>query len=142
MKENAVKRVEGDLIKFVKEVGRGLGRSERIHWCGMYMKGLLMEGERKSIQPIAQRLEGGNEQALQQFINQSPWDAQRVGINLCEHLIKKLKADKPKLNVLLSSGYMDDKSDREVIYKSGYKYIQKPYGVRDLLKTIKTVISS
>jgi SRSO17 transposase len=48
-------------------------RSERRHWCGKYLEGLLREGERKSIEPLAARV-GGDEQALQQFVNQSPWD--------------------------------------------------------------------
>ena len=51
-----------------------LGRSERGHWCGMYLSGLLLDGERKSIEPMAARLEGGDKQALQQFANQTPWE--------------------------------------------------------------------
>jgi len=34
-----------------------------------------LDGERKSIQPLSGRVPGGDEQRLQQFINQSPWDA-------------------------------------------------------------------
>jgi SRSO17 transposase len=37
-----------------------------------------MDGERKSIEPIATRLPDGNIQALQQFVNQSPWSSQKV----------------------------------------------------------------
>jgi SRSO17 transposase len=37
----------------------------------MYLSGLLLDGERKSIEPMAARLPG-NEQAMQQFVNQSP----------------------------------------------------------------------
>src|SRR5919204_584687 len=39
-----------------------------------YLHGLLLDGERKSIEPLSRRVPGGNEQALQQFVNQSPWD--------------------------------------------------------------------
>jgi SRSO17 transposase len=38
----------------------------------VYLHGLLLDGERKSIEPLSRRVPGGNEQALQQFINQSP----------------------------------------------------------------------
>ena len=38
------------------------------------MRGLMLDGRRKSIQPMAERLSDGNMQALQQFVNQSPWD--------------------------------------------------------------------
>src|ERR1051326_333642 len=54
-------------------------------WAGVYLQGLLLDGERKSIEPLARRVtlpEGltskDPEQALQQFVNQSPWDEQHV----------------------------------------------------------------
>src|SRR6516225_2130174 len=54
-------------------------------WTGVYLQGLLLDGERKSIEPLARRItvpEGLSskdpEQALQQFVNQSPWDEQAV----------------------------------------------------------------
>src|SRR3954466_6586276 len=50
-------------------------------WAGVYLQGLLLDGERKSIEPLSHRVrlpEGltstDPEQALQQFVNQSPWD--------------------------------------------------------------------
>jgi SRSO17 transposase len=55
-------------------------------WCGVYLHGLLADGERKSIEPMAGRLArrldfpvADPDQALQQFVNQSPWDEQKVG---------------------------------------------------------------
>ena len=33
----------------------------------------MLDGKRKSIEPLAARLEDGDEQCLQQFVNQSPW---------------------------------------------------------------------
>jgi SRSO17 transposase len=54
-------------------------------WAGVYLQGLLLDGERKSIEPLSRRVtlpqgltSKDPEQALQQFINQSPWDASRV----------------------------------------------------------------
>jgi SRSO17 transposase len=41
-----------------------------------------MDGERKSIEPIASRLPDGDVQALQQFVNQSPWPSQEVRASL------------------------------------------------------------
>ena len=43
-----------------------------------YIRGLLMDGERKSIEPMADRLPDGDVQALQQFVNQSPWSSRKV----------------------------------------------------------------
>ena len=53
-------------------------------WCGVYLRGLLEDGERKSIEPMASRVPRppqlldikDPDQALQQFVNQSPWDEQ------------------------------------------------------------------
>lgn len=56
----------------------------------MYLSGLLLNSERKSIQPLAERLPGGNEQALQQFVNQSPWDHEGLQLHLTESLANKL----------------------------------------------------
>src|SRR3954469_21682079 len=54
-------------------------------WAGVYLQGLLLDGERKSIEPLSRRValpqgltSKAPEQALQQFVNQSPWDASRV----------------------------------------------------------------
>jgi SRSO17 transposase len=48
----------------------------------------MLDGRRKSIQPMAERLPDGNMQALQQFVNQSPWDPlpvrQRIAVRLSE----------------------------------------------------------
>jgi SRSO17 transposase len=50
-------------------------------WAGVYLQGLLIDGERKSIEPLSRRVTLPDElnvkdpdQALQQFVNQSPWD--------------------------------------------------------------------
>jgi SRSO17 transposase len=55
-------------------------------WSGVYLRGLLQDGQRKSIEPLADRVPRppelldiqDPEQALQQFLNQSPWDEQKV----------------------------------------------------------------
>jgi SRSO17 transposase len=55
-----------------------MGRRERRHWARVYLQGLLLDGERKSIQPIASRIEEADVQALRQFVGQSPWEADEV----------------------------------------------------------------
>jgi SRSO17 transposase len=59
---------------FLTEMLAPLGRKDRRQWGGVYLRGLLLEGERKSAGAMATRLPDGNEQSLQQFLNQSPWD--------------------------------------------------------------------
>jgi SRSO17 transposase len=73
MTARRIKEVLEQLSDYMEEFSGEFGRSERRHWCGKYSEGLLREGGRKSIEPMTRR-EGGDEQALQQFVNQSPWD--------------------------------------------------------------------
>lgn len=49
-------------------------RSDLFRQGRIYLHGLLLDGEHKSIEPLSRRVPRGNEQNLQQFINQSPWD--------------------------------------------------------------------
>jgi SRSO17 transposase len=50
-----------------------LPRRDQRHWGEVYLRGLMLDGRRKSIEPMAARLSDGDEQCLQQFVNQSPW---------------------------------------------------------------------
>ena len=61
---------------FLTEMLAPLGRTDRRQWGGVYLRGLLLDGERKSAGAMAARLPDGNEQSLQQFLHQSPWDWQ------------------------------------------------------------------
>jgi len=53
-------------------------RSDQFRQGQIYLHGLLLDGERKSIEPLSGRVPDGDEQRLQQFVNQSPWDAAPV----------------------------------------------------------------
>jgi SRSO17 transposase len=48
-------------------------RKEQAHWGYQYLQGLMLPIERKSIEPMALTLDGGNVQAMQQFIGQGQW---------------------------------------------------------------------
>jgi SRSO17 transposase len=77
-------KLRKDLALFLDDVVGSLGNTRRRRWCETYVRGVLLDGPRKSIEPMAarlQKIESGTEdyeQALQQFINQSPWDEQAV----------------------------------------------------------------
>jgi len=54
-------------------------------WAGVRLQGLLLDGERKSIEPLSHRVtrpdglvSADPEQALQPFVRQSPWDERRA----------------------------------------------------------------
>jgi SRSO17 transposase len=77
-------KLRKDLVAFLDAVVGTLGNARRRRWCETYVRGVLLDGQRKSIEPMSVRLkkieqgEEDYEQALQQFINQSPWDEQAV----------------------------------------------------------------
>lgn len=89
MKIAQLKSLEKQLSDFVEHFAPILGRSERRYWCKLYLTGLLLEGERKSIEPLAARVHGGDDQCLQQFVNQSPWSDDAIQWQLLRLLIKR-----------------------------------------------------
>jgi DDE superfamily endonuclease len=69
------------LEEYVGEFVADFGLITRRYWASVYLQGLLLDGERKSIEPLSRRVSvpgwhGDTEQALQQFVNQSVWDHQ------------------------------------------------------------------
>ncbi|PIX24763.1 MAG: IS701 family transposase, partial [Deltaproteobacteria bacterium CG_4_8_14_3_um_filter_45_9] len=82
MKAREIERFRLKLEAFLADVVLAMGRKERREHAEEYVRGLLMDGERKSIEPMADRLPGGDVQALQQFVNQSPWSTKEVQSSL------------------------------------------------------------
>jgi SRSO17 transposase len=69
-----LQRVRGRLVEFAGEMFEPMARKDQRAWGEVYLRGLMLDGKRKSIEPMAARLEDGDEQCLQQFVNQSPWE--------------------------------------------------------------------
>ncbi len=88
MKPVELARVRGRLVTFAEEMFAPLDRKDQRRWGEVYLRGLMLEGKRKSIEPMAARLADGDEQCLQQFVNQSSWEWEPVR----ERLAKKLSA--------------------------------------------------
>ena len=82
MKPRDIERFRLKLEAFLGDVVMSMGRKERRQHAEEYVRGLLMDGERKSIEPMADRLPDGDVQALQQFVNQSPWSTKEVQASL------------------------------------------------------------
>ena len=80
MTPHALKRLDRELTMFMETLTAGLGRSERRTAMGQYITGLLLDGERKSIERIAARLVDDEaqieamRQRLQQCVVVSAWD--------------------------------------------------------------------
>ncbi len=91
MKQKELSAVGERLTEYVDEFRSVFGRSERRHWCTVYMSGLILNGERKSVEPLAGRVDGGNVQALQQFVNQSPWDSDNLTAELRRDMLRRFR---------------------------------------------------
>ena len=96
MTPHALKRLDRELSTYVEALTAGLGRHERRTAMGQYITGLLLDGERKSIEPIAARLVDRTtdvqamRQRLQQCVVVSPWDAGAVFARVARTLDRAL----------------------------------------------------
>jgi SRSO17 transposase len=85
-----VAALDGRLDRFLADLTASLGRRERHRWAKVYLQGLLMEGGRKSIEPLAGRIEGADVQSLRQFVGQSPWAVEQIQQKLAEKVVDLL----------------------------------------------------
>ena len=84
--QRSAKHLTGFLTPVVAE----LGRRERRVAAARYVHGLLLPGQRKSIEPMAERL-GVDPQSLQQFVSASPWSDQAVWKVVRQEIIPHLE---------------------------------------------------
>ncbi len=68
-----VEDLADELVDYHAEFADLYYRTEQAYWGYKYLQGLMSPIERKAIQPMAMALEGGNVQAMQQFIGQGRW---------------------------------------------------------------------
>jgi SRSO17 transposase len=83
MKRRELKCWEERLEAFLEELTAAMGRPKRRRWAGVYVRGLLLDGQRKSVEPMARRVLGAPPlsppvQALQLFVSQSTWACEEV----------------------------------------------------------------
>ena len=76
-----IAEVRPRLLDFTAEMLGGLPRKDQRAAGELYVRGLLTDGRRKSMQPMAERL-GIDHQRLQQFITSSTWDYAAVRRNV------------------------------------------------------------
>lgn len=81
----------GALVAFAAEMYAPLSRVDQRAKGEQYTRGLLLEGRRKSIVPMAARLPDGDQQGLQQFIADSPWKddpvRQRLAVRMTREIV-------------------------------------------------------
>lgn len=108
MRDRTEQRRQERLARYLEESFAGLGRSERRRALTLYSRGLLLQGERKSLEPMAHRLarEPGQGEALRQRMQQAVvvarWDTQVV----YERVASRLRAAlQPEVLVIDDTGF-------------------------------------
>jgi SRSO17 transposase len=103
MTPRLLQKLRTELSAFLEEMLEGQGRPERRDALGHYITGLLLDGERKSIQPMAARLTedpasaDAMRQRLQDCVSASRWSE----IELLRRFAIKMDRDLPGLEVLV-----------------------------------------
>ena len=92
MKPQELKALDRRLSAFLDDLLAPMGRSERRHWARVYIQGLLLDGKRKSIEPMAHRIAGADVQSLRQCVGQSPWAVEEVQWRLAQKMVDLLSA--------------------------------------------------
>ncbi len=99
MTPTQLRRIRTRLTAFAEDLFAPIPRKDQRRWGQTYLRGLLLDGKRKSIEPMAARLAKGDpqadayalEQALQQFVNQSPWDPTPVRRRLAQRMTAAIR---------------------------------------------------
>lgn len=103
MTPQQIRKLERELDDYIDELTDGMGRPERRAAMGLYLTGLLLDGERKSIEPMAARLVDqvseveGMRQRLQQCVTVSKW----AESELFGRLGAKVDAELPEIEALV-----------------------------------------
>lgn len=96
MNRRALKKLDVELTKFLDEMFSGMGRRERLEAMRAYVSGLLLDGERKSVLPMAARLVDDEHeiqamrQRLQECVSVSSWPVSKVWRRLALHVEREL----------------------------------------------------
>jgi len=94
MKYAELEAVRDRLEEFLAQVlFPALNRHQQRHWGGAFVRGFLLDGDRKSAGALAERLPDGNEQAMQQFLTDSVWDFREVRRRLAQQMEPLLPAE-------------------------------------------------
>jgi SRSO17 transposase len=96
--------VRGRLEEFAAEVFASLSRSDQRVKGQTYLRGLLLDGRRKSMQPMAERL-GVDHQGLQQFVSSSTWAVEPVRERLAYRAVEVIG---PEAWVVDDTGFVKD----------------------------------
>jgi SRSO17 transposase len=79
---NTLEISEQNFMAYLERLTAAVGHADRHEPLRVYLEGLLLPGERKSVEPMAARIDPRNvrsrHQSMHHFVATSPWDAQEI----------------------------------------------------------------
>ena len=92
----------GRVAGYFDRIGKHLRLPQHRESFATYAFGILGEGDRKSVEPIAARASGGDEEAAEQiqdrllhFLRESPWSDREVRREAARYVVKAMSAREP-----------------------------------------------
>lgn len=103
MKQRELKRLDRELREYVESMVNGMGRVERRAALSSYVTGLLLDGDRKSIEPMAARLvdDPSEMEAMRQRLQQAVVIADWPDEEMFRRLALKLDVELPGVEALV-----------------------------------------
>src|SRR5882724_3439859 len=98
MDVQALRRLKPERDLFLKRYAPHFGRDEAQDHANRFVQGLLLGGDRRSVENIAEAIDGCVVRSLQKFIAQSPWPDDRLVEQLQRHVIEDLGEPDAALN--------------------------------------------
>ena len=99
MDVQALRQLKPELDLFLERYAAWFGRDETQDHANRFVQGLLLGGDRRSVENIAEAIDGCVVRSLQKFIAQSPWSDDRVVEELQRHVSEVLGDADASLNV-------------------------------------------
>ena len=99
MDVQALRRLKPELDLFLERYAPLFGRDEVQDHAHRFVQGLLLGGDRRSVENIAEAIDGCVVRSLQKFIGQSPWSDDDIVEELQRHVTEVLGDADASLNV-------------------------------------------
>jgi SRSO17 transposase len=99
MDVHGLRQLKPELDLFLQRYAALFGRDEARDHANRFVQGLLLGGDRRSVENIAEAIDGCVVRSLQKFITQSPWSDDDVVEELQRHVTEVLGDPQAALNV-------------------------------------------
>ncbi|RYZ14095.1 MAG: transposase, partial [Myxococcaceae bacterium] len=98
-----MRKLDGELREYLESMVEGMGRSERRRAMEWYLTGLLLEGERKSTEPMAARLvkDAAQVEAMRQRLHQCVSVSEWSDAEMRRRLALKLEQRLPEVEAFV-----------------------------------------